>query len=436
MTETTGNQNMNPLEKENQRLRMAVEELSILNEIAITISSAHSLDRVVELIVQKCIKHLKVEQGAVMLLQEENQDSPFRTMVRQADASTMSRILPFRLDTQLTGWMLKNQKPLVINDFDKDDRFQKGELEDFSIHSLLSAPLRLKGKMIGLLTVFNKKIGSGFSDDDQRLLSIISAQSAQVIDNARLHEEEKTYLMMQEQMRLARDIQMRLLPESSPQIEGYEIAGYSVAAQEVGGDYYDFIPYDEDRLAICLGDVSGKGIPAAMLMSNLQATLRGQVLAKVSPKDCLSRSNTLLYHSTDFKKFATVFYGVVDFKNHQLIYTNGGHDDPIFFSIDKEPQRLSSGGTVLGFVEQFTYTEDTVPLKPNDFFVIYSDGITEAMNLQEEEFGEERLMAVIKKFNDQTPQKIIDEIIKSVDAHVGTAPQMDDMTLVVIKRTK
>jgi sigma-B regulation protein RsbU (phosphoserine phosphatase) len=436
VTETTGNQNLNPLEKENQRLRMAVEELSILNEIAITISSAHSLDRVVELIVQKCIKHLKVEQGAVMLLQEENQDSPFRTMVRQADASTMSRILPFRLDTQLTGWMLKNQKPLVINDFDKDDRFQKGELEDFSIRSLLSVPLRLKGKMIGLLTVFNKKIGSGFSDDDQRLLSIISAQSAQVIDNARLHEEEKTYLMMQEQMRLARDIQMRLLPESSPKIEGYEIAGYSVPAQEVGGDYYDFISYDEDQLAICLGDVSGKGIPAAMLMSNLQATLRGQVLTKVSPKECLSRANTLLYHSTDFKKFATVFYGVLDFKNHQLVYTNGGHDDPIFLSKDKEPQRLSSGGTVLGFVEEFAYTEDTIPLKPADFFVIYSDGITEAMNLQEEEFGEERLMSVIKKFNDQTPQKIIDEIIKSVDAHVGTAPQMDDMTLVVIKRTK
>jgi len=436
VTESNKDQNLNPLEKENQRLRVAVEELSILNEIAITISSAHSLDRVVELIVQKCIKHLKVEQGAVMLLQEENQDSPFRTMVRQADASTMSRILPFRLDTQLTGWMLKNQKPLVINNFDEDDRFQKGELKDFAIHSLLSVPLRLKGKMIGLLTVFNKKIGDGFSDNDQRLLSIISAQSAQVIENARLHEEEKTFLMMQEQMRLAHDIQMRLLPESSPEIEGYEIAGFSVPAQEVGGDYYDFIPCDSDRLAICLGDVSGKGIPAAMLMSNLQATLRGQTLSDVSPKVCLSRANTLLYHSTDFKKFATVFYGILDYKNHQLIYTNGGHDDPIFFSKGKDPQRLSSGGTVLGFVEQFVYTEDTMPLKPNDFFVIYSDGITEAMNLQEEEFGEERLISIIKKFNEEKPQKIIDEIIKSVNTHVGTAPQMDDMTIVVVKRTK
>lgn len=436
MTPTDKNQNPSPLERENQRLRVAVEELSILNEIAITISSTNSLDRVVELIVQKCIKHLKVEQGAVMLLQENDQASPFRTMVRQADASTMSRILPFRLDTQLTGWMLKNQKPLVINNFEEDDRFQKGELENFSIKSLLSVPLRLKGKMIGLLTVFNKKIADGFGDNDQRLLSIISAQSAQVIENARLLEEEKSFLMMQEQMRLARDIQMRLLPESSPEIEGYEIAGFSIPAQEVGGDYYDFILCDPDRLAICLGDVSGKGIPAAMLMSNLQATLRGQTLANVSPKECLSRANRLLYHSTDFKKFATVFYGILDYKKHQLIYTNGGHDDPIFFSKGKASQRLSSGGTVLGFVEQFAYTEDTVSLKPNDFFVIYSDGITEAMNLHEEEFGEARLMSVIQKFNDQPPQKIIDEIISSVNAHAGDAPQMDDMTLVVIKRTK
>jgi len=436
VNQTDQTPNLSQLEKENQRLRMAVEELSILNEIAITISSANSLDKVVELIVQKCIKHLKVEQGAVMLLEEQSEDNPFRTMVRQADASTLSRILPFRLDTQLTGWMLKNQKPLVVNNFGQDDRFQKGELQDFPIQSLLSVPLRLKGKMNGLLTVFNKRTPSGFSDNDQRLLSIIAAQSAQVIENARLVEEEKSYLMMQEQMRLARDIQMKLLPASAPEIEGYQIAGISVAAQEVGGDYYDFIPVNSDRLAICLGDVSGKGIPAAMLMSNLQATLRGQSLTNVTPKECLSRANTLLFHSTDLQKFATVFYGFLDFKKHKLTYTNGGHDDPILFVNGKEPQRLSAGGTVLGFVEQFDYTEETISLNPGDFFIIYSDGITEAMNLQDEEFGEKRLINKIQELKDSSPQELINKILKSVNEHVGSAPQMDDMTLVVIKRTK
>lgn len=429
-------QRLAQLEKENLRLRVAVEELSILNEIATTISSTHSLDKVIELIVQKCIKHLKVDQGAVMLLQEEDQGSPFRTMVRQADATTMSRILPFRLDTQLTGWMLKHQKPLVINSFDEDERFQKADLENLSIRSLLSVPLRSKGRMIGLLTVFNKRTPGGFNDDDQRLLSIIAAQSAQVIENARLLEEEKAYLTMQEQMRLAREIQMRLLPESAPEIQGYEIAGTSVPAQEVGGDYYDFIPVDDHRLAICLGDVSGKGIPAAMLMANLQATLRGQALAKVSPKESLTRSNTLLFHSTDSQKFATLFYGILDHNAHELIYTNGGHDEPILIAGNGEAQRLYTGGTVLGFVEQFAYMEQAVSLGPGDFFVIYSDGITEAMNLEEEDFGEEMLVDLIRKNRQSSPQELLNQILDAVSEHTGNAPQMDDMTLVVVKRKK
>ena len=225
------------------------------------------------------------------------------------------------------------------------------------------------------------------------------------------------------------------MPTSSPEIEGYQIAGISAAAQEVGGDYYDFIPFGKDRLAICLGDVSGKGIPAAMLMSNLQATLRSQTISDVSPKECLNRSNTLLFNSTDLQKFATVFYGILDFENHKLIYTNGGHDDPILFTKDNEPQRLSTGGTVLGFIEQFDYTEETVSLNPGDFFVIYSDGITEAMNLEEEEFGEERLISKMRELRNASPKELIDELLKSVHEHVGAAPQMDDMTLVVIKRT-
>ena len=428
-------QNITQLEKENKRLRIAVEELSTLNEIATTISSTNTLDKIVETIVQKCIKHLKVEQGAVMLLQEDEQ-SPFQTMVRKADASTMSRILPFRLDTQLTGWMLKNQQSLLVNNFKEDARFHKAEDENLAIHSLLCVPLRLKGKMIGLLTLFNKKTPDGFTIEDQRLLSIIAAQSAQIIDNARLYEKEKTLLIMQEQMHLARDIQVKLLPQTPPAIEGYAIAGHSVPAQEVGGDSYDFISIDENHIAFCLGDVSGKGIPAAMLMSNLQATLRGQTLLKVSPKDCLNRSNTLLFQSTDFQKFATLFYGILDFKNHEIIYCNGGHDNPYLYSFEKEFVRLKTGGTVLGFVEQFSYEEETISIEPGNLLVIYSDGVTEAMNMEEEEFGEERLEAVIRENLDKTPGELVDNMLSSIRKFSGEAPQMDDITIVIIKREK
>ncbi|MFQ5583172.1 MAG: GAF domain-containing SpoIIE family protein phosphatase [Calditrichia bacterium] len=434
MTSEHQDTQLSRLEKENKRLRMAVEELSILNEIAITISSTNTLDRIVELIVQKCIKFLKVEQGAVMLLHEEDQDSPFQTMVRKADSSTMSRVLPFRLDTQLTGWMLKHREPLLINNFKEDTRFHKGEDENLAIHSLLCVPLRLKGKMTGLLTLFNKKTPEGFTVEDQRLLSIIAAQSAQIIENARLYEKEKELLRMEEQMHLAREIQLKLLPQSAPHLPGYAIAGHSVPAQEVGGDYYDFMAIDENHLAFCLGDVSGKGIPAAMLMSNLQATLRGQTLLEAIPKLCLERSNTLLFQSTDFQKFATLFYGILDTQNHALTYCNGGHDNPFLFCKQQKPLRLAIGGTVLGFVEKFSYEQETIPMEPGNVLAIYSDGVTEAMNRDEEEFGEERLARVIAENCGKSPQELINNILSAVRQFAGDAPQMDDITIVVVKR--
>jgi len=174
------------LEEENQRLRRAVEELSILNQISTAIASTRSLHAVVELIVQESVRHLNVEQGAVMLLEEETGADPFRTMARKAYSG--SDLVPYRFGQQLTGWMLKNQKPLLINDLQNDSRF-KGVSTGFHIRSLLSVPLRAKGQMVGLLNVFNKRSPEGFTRDDQKLLSIIASQSAQIVESARLYQE-------------------------------------------------------------------------------------------------------------------------------------------------------------------------------------------------------------------------------------------------------
>ncbi len=176
------------LEDENRRLRRAVEELSILNAIGTAVSSTMSLKAIVELIVQESVRQLKVEQGAVMLLQDEKDTDPFRTMARKAHSAD-SDVVPFRFGQQLTGWMLKHQKPLLINDLQEDPRFKAVASSDFPIRSLLSVPLRAKGQMVGLLNVFNKRSKEGFSKADQKLLSIIASQSAQIVENARLYEE-------------------------------------------------------------------------------------------------------------------------------------------------------------------------------------------------------------------------------------------------------
>jgi len=422
----------NQLLEENLRLRAAVEELSALNEIAIAITSTQTLEQIVDLIVRKCVKHIKVEQGAVMLLDEKDQNKPFHTMIRKQDS--LSNILPFRMDAQLTGWMLKNRNPLIINDLASDSRFKFMVDINFPIRSLLSVPMIVKGKMIGLLTVFNKKAEAGFTISDQRLLGIIAAQSAHVIENARLYQEEQALIRLQEEMRLAYEIQVDLLPKSQPVLSGYLIAGKSIPAKDVGGDYFDFIPTGDNRLAFCLGDISGKGIPAALLMANLQATLRGQTLLGNDCKSCVSFANEMLYHNSAPNKFATLFYGIIDSSSNELNFCNGGHNNPFYFSNDNKITLLDKGGLIVGIMPGVPYEEDTIPFHPGDLLVIYSDGITEAMDNTEEEFGEQRLIDLILQNRNESPFNLIEIIIKKIQEFSGNHSQMDDITLVIIKR--
>lgn len=422
----------NTLERENQRLRHAVEELAILNEIAIAVSSTQSLNSIVNLIVNKCIKHLKVEQAVVMLLNEKDINKPFQTMIRQQDS--VAGALPFRFDAQLTGWMLKNKSPLLVNNLKEDKRFNLLEQESLNINSLLSVPLYLKGKMLGLLTVFNKKKSRDFSPEDQKLLAIIAAQSAQVIENARLYEEEQAFFRLREEMRLAYEIQVNLLPHSSPEYEGYQISGKSIPAKDVGGDYFDFMPMENENMAFCLGDISGKGIPAALLMANLQATLRGQSILNYSSKNCITFANKLLYRNTDPNKYATLFYGILDHKNNTINYCNAGHNNPILISNDKKVTRLDVGGVVVGVMPEYPFEEASIQLNPGDLLVIFSDGITEAMNEFEEEFEEERLIKLLLEIQDRSPDNIIESILKSIGDFTGPVEPMDDKTIVVIKK--
>lgn len=432
MTNLENNEKILQLERENKRLKRALEEVSILNDIAIAISSTKSLDHIMDMIVQKCIKHIQAEQGAVMLLDKKKEKKPFQTMIRGWDTKVST--LPYRMDTQLSGWMIKNQQPLIINDLQNDDRFSSVADKEISIHSLLCVPLLLKGHMIGLVTLFNKKGEDEFSLDDQRLLSIIAAQSTQVIENARLLEEEQALQRIQEELRLAYEIQINLLPKTPPSIKGYDIFARSIPAKEVGGDYYDFIPIEKNHLAFCLGDISGKGMPAALLMSNLQATIRGQTMVNATTAECLNCSNTILFHNTPPEKFATFFYGILDPETHNLTYSNAGHNYPFLFLKGEKPIQLKESGIVLGCMEAFPFTEEKITIKPGEVLLIYSDGITEAFNEDNEEFGESKLIEVIMKNQDLSAEKMVKRVISAVQDHTGDSPQTDDITLLIIKR--
>jgi len=420
------------LGRENLRLQRAVEELGILNEIAVAINSTLALEKILDLITQRCVHHLRAEQGAVLLLEEHKPERPFQTLCRVGDTSHQR--LPFRLDDQLAGWMLKYRSPLLINDMSRDGRFATGVGDIFPVHSLLCAPMVCKGRMTGLLAVFNKKADAGFSPDDQRLLAIIASESGQVIENARLAEKENMLLRVQEELRLAREMQDNLLPKEAPRLAGYDIAGKSVAAKEVGGDYFDFLAIDEQRLAFCLGDVSGKGLPAALLMANLQAAVRSQTMSGTSLTSCLERANALLFRNTSPEKFATLFFGCLDAVGHVLHYCNAGHNHPFLIGSHGEPLRLSEGGLALGCFESFPFAENQVQLNPGDRLVVFSDGISEAVNNADEEFGEARVSELAQANRDASAAELIEKILQDVGRYTGNRTQMDDMTLLVVKR--
>ena len=425
-------QNDLKLEEEIIKLRRSVEELTILNEIATAISSTMELNRLTDLILQKCLKHIEAEQGSVMIFHEKDKVTPFHTMIRKADASTIRN--PLRFDSQLTGWMLKNRHPLLINDLKKDSRFKINSDEQSFIKSLISVPLLFKGRMIGLLSIFNKKSGKEFSQEDQKLLAIIAAQSAHVIESARLLEEEKQLFLMQDELKKAKEIQDNLLPKVIPKIDGYDIASYILPAKDVGGDYYDFIQLSENEIAICIGDVSGKGLPAALLMGNLQATIRGQCIIPSSCKERIIRANKLLYQSTDSSKFVTFFYTILDIQKNCLCYCNAGHNYPILFHGDASYDFLDTGGVILGGISDYPFEEKITQLDKGDLLLLYSDGVSEAMSSKEIEFGVNKLIEIVKSNLSLGSGELLEQIKEEIKLHTRGAAQSDDITMVIVKK--
>ena len=419
------------LDEENRRLKRAVEELSILNEIGVAISSTMGVQKMTELILKKCTKYIRAEQGAIWMVSREDEVTPLKTFVRIIDPVFAG--VPYRFGVSLTGWILKYQKPLLINDLTKDERFKGMEKECADIRSLLAVPLRLKNKMIGVLCLFNKKDNADFTSDDQRLLSIIAIQSAQTIENARLYEEERKLLDLEEDLRTARRIQNSLLPKENPVIEGMDIAGLSIPAKQVGGDYYDFIQIDEHHLGIAIADVSGKGTSAALLMANLQACLRGQAVINRSVRDTVNKANFMLSRFMDMGKFITLFYGVLDLQKKTFTYTNAGHNFPFLLDKRGNSKTLEKGGIILGISDNSVYEEETVPLKPGDLMLLYTDGISEATNEKDEMFEEQRLLKILKDNQQISAQNLSQKIVDSVLSFQGTIPQGDDITLVLVK---
>jgi sigma-B regulation protein RsbU (phosphoserine phosphatase) len=417
-------------EAELLRLRRAVEELSILNDLASRLSATFELDDVMRMVMERSRQAVNAEQAKISLIDADD-TSHFSTVVHSRGRGGDDDY--FRLHDGLMGCVLAHRGPLLFDDPAGDERLRGVELQP-GIRNLACVPLDVGGRMIGVLTAFNKRDGKSFDQDDQRLLSIIASQSAQVLERARLLEQERAARRMAEELQLARRIQASLLPAEAPAIPGYIIHGFSEPAQEVGGDYYDFLELGDDRWGVALGDVSGKGVPAAMLMANLQATLRGQAPRSASCSECVEWCNRLVCRSTTPDKFATLFYALLDPRHHRLRFCNAGHERPVLLRDGEGPTLLDPGNLVVGILENAVYHDAVLDLEPGDRIVIYSDGVTDMLDPNGQLFDLERLLVTLQAHRDLPADALADALAAAVHEHAATAPVADDMTLVVIQR--
>ncbi len=423
--------NIKLLQEENSRLKRAVEELSVLNDLARAIGSITDANKVMEAVIKRSIKAIGAEQGVITLV-EEDSATPMKTLVRSITSSTDRE--QFHLSQNIVGWMLINKKPMLSNDIRADDRFRGVRDLSESIRSVLCTPLMTKNQVKGVLSIFNKKTGKLFDDDDQRLLAIIAAQSAQIIENARLYEQEREKLVLEREIDAAREVQMSLFPRSLPTIPGLDIAAVSIPAREVGGDYYDFIQLSDNDWEFVIADVSGKGLPAAMLTTMGKGMLYAQTLLGPSPKNMILNANKIYRKNIPRKSFVTMLLGTIDVRGKSMRLASAGHCPPMYYSGESQnASLLLVNGMALNLVDEPSVEELEVALRPGDVYVFYSDGITEAENNSRDQFGEERLMAILDRLHEETANGILQGTLKEVQNFVGGYEQSDDMTMIVLK---
>jgi len=430
MNKSSNNIHESVLQQENESLRRTVQELSILNEIASALSSAQSVAEIERLIVKKCIKHLTAEEGVIMLLDETDESGAFRTMMRTRNSVLDS--FPHKLDDQLMGWMLKNKTTLVTNNLSEDKRFNTGDIPANRIRSFVCVPMFVKSRMIGVLTLFNK-INASFNDDDKRLLSICAAQSAQVIENARLYEQESVLEKIQRDMSLASQIQNNLLPRSIMKINGASIIGKTLPAKIVGGDFYDVVPLSDGSLAFWLGDISGKGMPAALLMANIQGVLRSSTIVEKNIVDCMSKVNISMCENSEADKFATIFYARLHTATKQCSFISAGHNNLIRLHMNGDITYYGTEDIPVGIYPEYHFSEKTIDISSGDLFIVYSDGIIEAENVREEPFGEPRLVEILKTHRQLQPEQLLEKVFIGVNDFAQDMSQLDDQTLLIVK---
>jgi len=407
--------------------------LGLISKVGVTLLSATGLDDTLDQIASLVFEAVPAER-VVIMQRDESADGGLQVKVarRRGESEPLDEV---RISRNVMAEVMENGKAVLTSDAQHDPKFASQTMVLQGIRSVLAVPLSVDERHIfGLIYADSPTHETTFKEEHLDILTTLASVASIRVENASLLDERMNRERMERELELATEIQQRFQPAGPPKVEGYDFQGISFSCYEIGGDYYDFIPRHNGNMMLALGDVSGKGTAAALLMSSLHAAIHAQVSAKRDLSDTVVSINEYLAENTPSNRFVTLFISELDPQTGEITFINAGHNPPLVVRANGSIERLESGGLPLGLMGFAQYEVGKATLGSGDVLFVYSDGVSEANDIDENEFGMERLQAVLATNVGRTASGIRDKVESALSEFTGTAPANDDITLLIVKR--
>ena len=417
-----------------------IDKLRMLLDITKKISRSLDLQEVLNQVMDTLDSLIPYDAAGIFVLQcrdkdlvpEGDEPCVFKSeAVRGYDIDELSD-LHLKLGEGFIGSVALSAAPIISPDVHKDPVYVNARAQT---RSEMVAPIISNDEVIGVFDLESDQFNA-YSEDDLEVLMMLASQVAIIIEKVMLHEQLIEKKRLEGQLEVARQVQLELLPARDPELAGYDISAYNFPTEEVSGDYYDWVRIFEDQIGIVIADVSGKGVPAAILMAFLRASLRAATHIGYATHISMSKVNFLLWESIERNQFVTAFYGILDAQKGTLSYSNAGHNPPLLVNAAGKAKFIEKGEQPLGMFRETRYHEYYLEFEPGDVLVLYTDGATEALSPSGEEFGRERLAQAVQKAYDRPAREMIAILQMEVLEWTDHAGSNDDVTFFVIKAQK
>lgn len=415
-----------------------VDKLRMLLDITKTISRSLDLQEVLNLVMDTLDSLIPYDAAGIYLVKRLHsldwedggeETCVFHTeVVRGYDIADMQE-LRLKMGEGLIGHVAVSGKPFISPDVKHEPRYINARART---QSEMVAPIISNEEVIGVFDLESDELNA-YSNDDLEVLMLLASQVAIIIEKVMLHDQLIEKQRLETQLEVARQVQLELLPGRDPQLPGFDISAYNFPTEEVSGDYYDWVQIQDDQIGIVIADVSGKGVPAALLMAFLRASLRAASHIGYAPQISMSKVNFLLWESIERNQFVTAFYGILDATNRTLAYSNAGHNPPLLLDAKGEAHFEERGGVPLGMFRDSRYYEYYATIDPGQTLVLYTDGVTEATNPAGVEYGRDRLVEAARRSRDLPARDMIEFIHRDLTQWTDGRGATDDVTFFIVK---